>query len=73
MPTVQVLKIAKWDSLHFMYKVGNIGIYGLLWLHPSLHGAYINQEDFSTSAFGLGGYHPPRSAEFVISYESRIQ
>ena len=30
MPTVQVLKIAKWDSLHFMYKVGNIGIYGLL-------------------------------------------
>ena len=35
MPSVEILKIAKWDSLHFMYKVklaqetllvGNIGI-----------------------------------------------
>jgi len=27
----------------------------------------------STEAKGRGGYHPPRSAEFFISYESRIQ
>lgn len=48
MPTVEVLKIHKWDSLHFMYKVKLATlVYKIYYdLQSFLNETYFNKEDF---------------------------
>jgi len=52
MPTVEVLKIHKWDSLHFMYKVKLATLaYKIYYdLQSFLNGAYFIKEDFSNAS-----------------------